>query len=89
MRALQHIAHIGKGRGIVLLLMVLFVCTSLQASAQVNPFARERRSARTIVRSGQVYTPDSLEVRRADSIRITKLADTLRKAFYIAKNGRQ
>ena len=79
MRALLHIAHIVRSRGLTLLLMVLFVCASLHASAQVNPFARERRSARTIIRSGQIYTPDSLEVRRADSIRIAKLADTLRK----------
>lgn len=79
MRFLQHIAHIIQGRSLAFLLMVLFVCTSLQATAQVNPFARERRSARTIIRSGQIYTPDSLEVRRADSIRIAKLADTLRK----------
>ncbi|MBQ2027740.1 MAG: hypothetical protein II214_07580 [Alistipes sp.] len=79
MRFLQHIAHIIQGRSLASLLMVLFVCTSLQATAQVNPFARERRSARTIIRSGQIYTPDSLEVRRADSIRIAKLADTLRK----------
>ena len=79
MRALLHIAHIVRSRGLTLLLMALFVCASLHASAQVNPFARERRSARTIIRSGQIYTPDSLEVRRADSIRIAKLADTLRK----------
>ena len=79
MRFLQHIAHIIQGRSLAFMLMVLFVCTSLQATAQVNPFARERRSARTIIRSGQIYTPDSLEVRRADSIRIAQLADTLRK----------
>lgn len=74
--------HIGanvKGRGLSLLLAVLFLCISLVAKAQINPYARGLRGERTIIRSGQVYTPDSLEVRRADSIRIAKLVDTLRK----------
>ena len=52
---------------------------SFSAEAQVNPFARGRRSERTIVRSGQIYIPDSLEVRRADSIRVARLVDTLKK----------
>lgn len=74
--------HIGanvKSRGLSLLLAVLFLCISLVAKAQINPYARGLRGERTIIRSGQVYTPDSLEVRRADSIRIAKLVDTLRK----------
>ena len=79
MRFLQNIGTIFKSRGIILLLGVLLLCTTLSAEAQVNPFARGRRSERTIVRGGQIYTPDSLEVRRADSIRIAKLVDTLRK----------
>ena len=58
---------------------LLFACISLSAEAQVNPFARGRRSERTIVRSGQIYTPDSIEVRRADSIRVARLVDTLKK----------
>ena len=63
----------------MLLLIVLFVCISFSAEAQVNPFARGRRSERTIIRSGQIYRPDSLEVRRADSLRIARLVDTLKK----------
>ncbi len=77
MKALQHIAHILHSRAIVILLVVLFVCSSV--SAQINPYARQRRSERTIIRQGQVYTPDSLEVRRADSLRVAKLVDTLKK----------
>ncbi len=63
----------------MLLLIALFVCISFSAEAQVNPFARGRRSERTIIRSGQIYKPDSLEVRRADSLRIARLVDTLKK----------
>ena len=63
----------------MLLLAILFICTSFSTEAQVNPFARGRRSERTIIRSGQVYIPDSIEVRRADSIRVAQLADTLKK----------
>ena len=76
---LQYIKSISRGRGITLLLSLLFVCISLSAEAQMNPFSLQRRSERTIIRGGQVYTPDSLEVKRADSIRVAKLVDTLRK----------
>ena len=75
----QKIATILKGRSLTFLLVVLFICISFSASAQVNPFARQRRGERTIIRSGQIYTPDSLEVRRADSIRVARLVDTLKK----------
>ena len=75
----QYIGSIIKGRGATLLLALLFVCISLSTEAQVNPFSLQRRGERTIIRGGQVYTPDSLEVRHADSIRIAKLVDTLRK----------
>ena len=74
-----HIGQMIKGRGMTLLLTLLFICSSLSVSAQINPFARQRRSERTIVRSGQIYTPDSLERARMDSIRIAKLVDTLKK----------
>ena len=63
----------------MLLLTLLFVCATLTASAQINPFSRQKRSERTIVRSGQIYTPDSLERARMDSTRIAKLVDTLKK----------
>ena len=58
---------------------MLFVFVASSADAQVNPFARGRRSERTIIRSGQIYIPDSIEVRRADSIRVARLVDTLKK----------
>ncbi len=61
------------------MLTVLFVWIVFVAEAQTNPFARQRRGERTIIRSGMVYTPDSLEVRRADSLRIARLVDTLKK----------
>lgn len=79
MKALRPIANFVRSGGVLLLLMVLFVGTSVSASAQINPFARQRRGERTIIRQGQVYTPDSLEVRRADSLRVAKLVDTLKK----------
>ena len=74
-----HIGQIVTGRGLMLLLTLLFVCATLTASAQINPFSRQKRGERTIVRSGQVYTPDSLERARMDSTRIAKLVDTLKK----------
>ncbi len=79
MKALRPIANFVRSGGVLLLLTVLFVGTSVSASAQINPFARQRRGERTIIRQGQVYTPDSLEVRRADSLRVAKLVDTLKK----------
>ena len=68
-----------KGRVLTLLLSLLCLCTSLSASAQINPFARQTRGERTVIRSGQIYTPDSLEKARLDSARIAKLVDTLKK----------
>ena len=63
----------------MLLLSLLFLCTSLSASAQVNPFARQRTGERTIIRSGQIYTPDSLERAKMDSARVAKLVDRLKE----------
>ena len=74
-----HIGQIITSRGLKPLLAVLFVCFSLSVSAQINPFARQTRGERTIIRSGQIYTPDSLERVRMDSTRIAKLVDTLKK----------
>ena len=74
-----YIRQFVKSRGILLLLTMLFVCISTSVEAQVNPFARERRSERTIVRSGQIYKPDSVEKARMDSIRVARLVDTLKK----------
>ena len=74
-----HIRQGIKSRGIMLLLSLLFLCTSLSASAQVNPFARQRTGERTIIRSGQIYTPDSLERAKMDSARVAKLVDRLKE----------
>ena len=74
-----HIASLVSGRGLILLLCTLLVCISASVSAQVNPFARARRSERTIVRAGNIYKPDSAEVARADSARMARLVDTLKK----------
>ena len=74
-----HIGQIITSRGLKSLLAVLFVCLSLSVSAQINPYARGTRGERTIIRSGQIYKPDSLEKRRTDSIRIAQLVDTLKK----------
>lgn len=74
-----HIGRITKSKSFTLLLCALFVCLSLSANAQINPFARQRTSERTIIRSGQTYYPDSVERARRDSVRIAKLVDTLRK----------
>ena len=74
-----HIGEIITSRGLKTLLAVLFISLSLSVSAQINPFARQTRGERTIIRSGQIYTPDSLERVRMDSIRIAKLVDTLKK----------
>ena len=75
----RHIVQGVKSRGIVLLLALLFVCTSLTASAQVNPYARQRTGERTIIRSGQIYTPDSLERAKMDSARVAKLVGRLKE----------
>ena len=68
-----------QSRSLKLLLCVLFVCISLSAEAQINPFSRQKRGERTIIRSGMVHKLDSLEIRRNDSIRIARLVDTLKK----------
>ena len=73
-----HIRLLSKRRSVALLLSLLFVFSSLSTSAQINPYARQRRSEATIIRSGQIYTPDSLERMKIDSARIAKLADKLK-----------
>ena len=75
----SHIGRIVRGWGFTLLLTVLFASLSHSASAQRNPYTRQTRGERTIIRSGQIYKPDSLEKARMDSIRIAKLVDTLKK----------
>ena len=74
-----HIWQFIKSRGLALLLVVVFACLSLSASAQSNPFARQRQGERTIIRSGQIYKPDSIEKAKMDSIRVAKLANKLKQ----------
>ena len=76
-RVVGDIGRIVKGRGVLLLLCALFVCAT--ASAQYNPYLRQRRGVKTYVRSGMTYNPDSVELARRDSIRVAKLVDTLKK----------
>ena len=68
-----------KSKSLTLLLCALFVCVSLSANAQINPFGSQRTGERTIIRSGQAYYPDSVEKARMDSLRIAQLVDTLKK----------
>lgn len=57
---------------------MLFVCFSISANAQINPFARQRTGERTIIRSGQAYYPDSVEKMRIDSTRRAQLVEKLK-----------
>lgn len=74
-----HIGNLAKSRYLVTLLIALFVGIAFSAEAQINPFGRQRTGERTIVRSGQIYKPDSIERARADSARLANLIDTLTK----------
>lgn len=57
--------------------MATFVATSL-CFGQVNPFAKPLRSAKRTVSGGMLEKIDSAAIARRDSIRVTKLADSLR-----------
>lgn len=74
-----HTRLLFSGRVLKSLLALLFVCLSFSVSAQINPFARGTRSERTIIRSGQIYKPDSLERMKMDSTRIAKLVNELQQ----------
>ena len=78
-RARVNIGAFFRGGIVAMLLGILSLCTALPASAQINPFARQRRGERTFVQGGMVHKRDSAEVAREDSARIAKLVDTLRK----------
>ena len=61
-------------------MLVVFVLASTTLSAQVyNPYARQLRGDRQIIRAGQIVKPDSVAIARADSIRMATLTDSLRK----------
>ncbi|MBQ7856215.1 MAG: hypothetical protein IJ348_03750 [Alistipes sp.] len=62
------------------MLLIASVCFSTTLSAQVvNPFGRQLRSNRQIIRAGQIHKPDSAVVAREDSMRVARLTDSLRR----------
>ena len=76
---IQHrVLSFASLRTISLLVVVIFASTT--ALAQVaNPFARQLRGERQVIRAGQIVKPDSVALARADSIRVANLTDSLRK----------
>ena len=75
---LQRVLSFASLRTIVLLVVVIFASTSVSAQVS-NPFARQLRGERQIIRAGQIVKPDSVAIARADSIRVANLTDSLRK----------
>ncbi|MBQ9137267.1 MAG: hypothetical protein IJX65_01360 [Alistipes sp.] len=67
----------GRGLKILLTLVAALFVTTL-CYGQINPYTRTLRGPKTIVRSGQFEKVDSAAVARRDSIRISRLADSLR-----------
>ncbi len=65
-------------RGLKILFTIVALLTTLVGSAQVNPYARALRGEKRIVSGGLLEKIDSAALARRDSIRITKLADSLR-----------
>ena len=65
-------------RTIMLLIAVILASTTVSAQAY-NPYARQLRGERQIIRAGQIVKPDSVTIARADSIRMAELTDSLRK----------
>lgn len=62
---------------VILCIVATFVATS-SSLAQVNPFARPLRSEKRMVSGGMYEKIDSAAIARRDSIRVTKLADSLK-----------
>ena len=67
-----------RGLKILLTLVATLFVTTL-CIAQVNPYARQLRSEKRVVTGGLFEKIDSAAIARRDSIRITKLADSLRR----------
>ena len=66
-----------RGFKILFTFVAMLFVTNL-CFAQVNPYSRQLRSAKRIVIGGQFEKIDSAAIARRDSIRVTKLADSLR-----------
>ena len=67
-----------RGLKILLTLVATLLVTTLSI-AQVNPYARQLRGEKRVVSGGLFEKIDSAAIARRDSIRITKLADSLRR----------
>ena len=69
-----------SGRIAVMAVVLALLLGTSTLSAQVsNPFARQLRGERQIIRAGLIHKPDSATVAREDSIRVALLTDSLRR----------
>ena len=62
----------------ILLTIVATIFVTTLSIAQVNPYTRPLRGEKRVVNGGMLVKIDSAAIARRDSIRITKLADSLR-----------
>ena len=72
------VRRIVRGGAIWLCLVVLLALSGI-ATAQVNPLGRQLRSNRYVVQGGMLVKPDSAAIRRDDSLRVVRLAESLSK----------
>lgn len=66
-----------RGLKILFTLVAMLFATNL-CFAQINPYTRQLRGEKRLVIGGQFEKIDSTAIARRDSIRVTKLADSLR-----------
>jgi hypothetical protein len=62
----------------ILLTIVATIFVTTLSIAQINPYTRPLRGEKRVVNGGMLVKIDSAAIARRDSIRITKLADSLR-----------
>ena len=67
-----------KGLTKILLTIVATLFVTTLSYAQVNPYTKQLRGEKRTVSGGMLVKIDSAAIARRDSIRITKLADSLR-----------
>lgn len=70
---------IGRVFGVILLCAVMTISGIATSHAQHNPFARQLRGHREIVRSGMRPMADSLRTMQMDSATVARLSDSLRR----------
>ena len=70
--------RIVRGGAVWFCLVVLLIMSST-ATAQINPYGRQLRSNRYVVQGGMLVKPDSAAIRRDDSLRVVRLAESLSK----------